>query len=166
MIKKCSKCKETKPYSDFYEKKRKEIYGSSHAGISWWCKECIKKKQVKYRVNNPEKAKSIDLRQSFGIDIEYYNNIFKLQKGQCAICCKHQSELSKSLAVDHDHDAGHVRGLLCNNCNAGLGFFRDSMDLLLEAAEYLRPIPGLRNNPELAGNNTNVVDLDSTKGRG
>lgn len=63
------------------------------------------------------------------------------QEGLCAIC--HQPETVKygdrvkDLAVDHDHETGEVRGLLCNNCNRALGMFGDSAERLLAAARYL-----------------------------
>lgn len=65
------------------------------------------------------------------------------QDGVCAIC--RNGEASKSnrghrrrrLTVDHDHETGQVRGLLCSGCNLALGGFRDSPDLLLAAASYL-----------------------------
>ena len=58
------------------------------------------------------------------------------QSGGCAICGG-KSLRKKYLAVDHNHDTGEVRGLLCNNCNSGLGFFKDNAALLRLAAAYL-----------------------------
>jgi hypothetical protein len=52
---------------------------------------------------------------------ENYDDIFKKQKGKCAICGRHQSKLKTALAVDHDHKTGFVRGLLCLSCNILLG---------------------------------------------
>ena len=65
------------------------------------------------------------------------------QGGVCAICKKPEkskwnTEQPMLLAVDHDHETGRVRGLLCNNCNTGLGKFMDDPDLLSSAIEYLR----------------------------
>ena len=66
-----------------------------------------------------------------------YNKVFIEQDGKCLICGKHQSELEKGLAVDHDHITGKVRGLLCFHCNIGLGMFRDDITLLTNAINYL-----------------------------
>jgi hypothetical protein len=62
-----------------------------------------------------------------------YNRMFADQGGRCAIC---QAELPQ-LVVDHDHATGLVRGLLCANCNCGIGFLRDDISILHSAARYL-----------------------------
>jgi hypothetical protein len=59
----------------------------------------------------------------------------KKQGGKCAICRKVGAR-EKTLAIDHCHEAGHVRGLLCSNCNAGLGFFGDDATVIASAVEY------------------------------
>jgi hypothetical protein len=67
----------------------------------------------------------------------------ELQKGTCAICRKPEVVMDKkvgrlrNLAVDHCHGKGHVRGLLCQGCNQGLGNFKDSPEILLAAIKYL-----------------------------
>lgn len=58
------------------------------------------------------------------------------QNGKCAIC---DAEQSFQLAVDHDHQTGLTRGLLCRNCNQGLGYFGDDPERLLRAINYLKP---------------------------
>jgi len=72
-----------------------------------------------------------------------YERLLNQQEGRCAICRApegHRScrRKSCSLAVDHDHTTGRVRGLLCNNCNRGLGRFKDSIQLLKAAVRYLK----------------------------
>jgi hypothetical protein len=60
------------------------------------------------------------------------------QDGKCAICGVHEAYAPrKRLAVDHDHRTGAIRGLLCGNCNVGLGQFKDSPELLAAAIRYL-----------------------------
>lgn len=54
--------------------------------------------------------------------LEDYNKLFSEQEGKCSICKKHQSELSRALAADHDHNTNVIRGLLCTGCNIKLGF--------------------------------------------
>lgn len=68
---------------------------------------------------------------------ENYNSLFQKQSGCCAICGGHQNSFNKALAIDHDHKTGSVRGLLCGNCNRGLGMFRDRPFRLRLAALYL-----------------------------
>ena len=71
-----------------------------------------------------------------GITLEDYERMRTAQRGLCAICsepCCHGGELS----IDHCHETGAVRGLLCRHCNVGLGYFRDRPDLLGAAINYL-----------------------------
>ena len=72
------------------------------------------------------------------ISEEDYNRLFDEQEGCCAVCGTHQSELDKRLSVDHNHETGEIRGLLCHPCNVGLGYFRDDEYRLALAIEYLR----------------------------
>lgn len=72
----------------------------------------------------------------FGIGIAEYEQMLHEQNGKCAICGQEDEHFN--LAVDHCHSKGQVRGLLCSQCNRGLGLFKDSPDLLAKAAEYLR----------------------------
>ena len=80
-------------------------------------------------------ARNEQLLAKYGITEEIYEKILVAQKGVCAICGNHQRY--KRLAVDHDHKTGQVRGLLCENCNRGLGRFFDSTFRLRNALSYL-----------------------------
>lgn len=77
------------------------------------------------------------LKREFGITIDEYNALFEKQSGRCAICGRHQSELKRRLAVDHNHIDGKVRALLCTYCNTGLGSFFEDIELIEKAKEYL-----------------------------
>lgn len=61
------------------------------------------------------------LQYKFGITIDDYNAMFEKQQGRCAVCHKHQSELKRTLDVDHNHITGQIRGLLCSSCNTAIG---------------------------------------------
>lgn len=96
----------------------------------WLCAECISAKQRVYTV------------LGHGCSEETYRQLEVEQAGTCAICGQPVGHISKhlrqcKLTVDHNHVTGAVRGLLCNRCNRGLGFFRDSPELLRSAARYL-----------------------------
>lgn len=84
---------------------------------------------------NPDRIKHYNLRK-FGITIDQYIELNKAQLGLCAICKKPENE-NKSLAVDHCHTTGKVRGLLCAKCNQGLGSFKDDTERLTNAIKYL-----------------------------
>lgn len=81
---------------------------------------------------------SHSLRTKYGVDIEEYEAMFRTQKGRCAICQSAEpGRHCHYFAVDHCHKTGVVRGLLCLNCNDGLGRFGDSAEMLVAAAAYL-----------------------------
>lgn len=81
----------------------------------------------------PERRKRI-LKSRYGITPEQFNTLYDNQFGKCAIC---QQTYHATLHIDHDHSNGKIRGLLCNNCNRGLGHFKDSPELLANASKYL-----------------------------
>jgi hypothetical protein len=95
-----------------------------------------------YRSKLPEQQKSRALRDSFGITLEEYNSMLDAQSGVCAICNQAETHKRngklKALAVDHDHKTGKIRGLLCSDCNTGIGKLKDSRKILLSAAKYLK----------------------------
>ena len=81
------------------------------------------------------------LRRKFGITLDEYGALLQAQRGVCAICGRLPREDS-SLHVDHDHETGDVRGLLCFQCNNALGDFDDELERLRSAVGYLdRPEP-------------------------
>ena len=73
-------------------------------------------------------------RREYGITEEQYNNMILYQNNTCAICKKPSH---KTLHIDHDHQTGNVRGLLCSQCNTGIGFFKEDINALASAIEYL-----------------------------
>jgi hypothetical protein len=111
-MKECSRCREEKPVTQFSKDRKKKD------GLFAWCKPC-----------EADNAR----RRTYGLTPAEYQAMRDRQNG-CAIC---QCTVSP-LVVDHCHGAGRVRELLCDRCNVGLGKFRDSPDLLLRAADYIR----------------------------
>ena len=92
------------------------------------------------RIINKQKQRENHLKRTYGITLDVYNQMFKKQQGSCAICEKHQSQLTHALSVDHNHRTQEIRGLLCKNCNAALGQFNGdtSSRLLRKAIGYLK----------------------------
>lgn len=164
-MKKCYKCEETKDSSDFY----KDI--TSKDGLSSKCKICartfkakdFRNKTEKYcpRCNNILPINSFDLSstgdgyqtacktcrnlvktisQYPNLTWDWYHKMMHHQRGRCKICKE-----SSPLQIDHCHETGKIRGLICGPCNRGLGHFRDRVDYMASAIDYLNNQPGLRN---------------------
>jgi hypothetical protein len=134
------------PYKDI-EKKRaaKRKCDAAHREKT---NENNRKYYAEHRESESAKSKAwreanIEYRQNhrreylYGINTEEYNRLFELQEGKCAICGKHQSQFEKRLYVDHDHESGRVRGLLCQKCNSAIGLLCDDVSLLKIAVRYL-----------------------------
>jgi hypothetical protein len=83
------------------------------------------------------KSKDSMLRRKYGLALEAYDNMLIEQDGKCSICNLDQGTIGRTLVVDHDHITEAVRGLLCSNCNTGLGMFKDRITLLKKAIAYL-----------------------------
>jgi len=129
-LKRCSTCEEEKPLSAFSnEKKNKD-------GKRYDCKEC---RGISIGVNGSSyrNNRKSTLKNRYGISLKQYDILLQKQKNCCAICGKHQSELTKILSVDHNHETGKFRGLLCPCCNSGLGMFAESRGNLIRAIQYL-----------------------------
>lgn len=94
----------------------------------------------KYNIPKSDKkryVKNHSLMRSFGINIEQYEEMIVVQQNRCGICGGYQRN-EKSLAVDHNHTTGKIRGLLCDDCNFGIGFLKDNEQILRNAIDYLR----------------------------
>lgn len=104
-------------------------------------KEKYLKRNEEWRQNNLERVAlnnwRKNIRRDYGMTIEDYDIIYNNQEGCCAICKKHSSTFRIRLAVDHDHETGKVRGLLCDRCNRGIGMLQDSPEICRQAAKYI-----------------------------
>ncbi|WP_184331858.1 endonuclease VII domain-containing protein [Rhizobium phaseoli] len=90
------------------------------------------------RKRDPLAKRDGRLRTQFGIGSEEYDTLLAKQGGGCAICGERNADSrGHRLHVDHCHDTGAVRGILCSSCNIGLGKFKDSVSRLDRAIEYL-----------------------------
>lgn len=119
-MKTCNRCGEQKPLTEFYNHK------NTKDGKRTECKSCK-------RIQSSGSSRKLRT----GCTPEQYDYLYAKQNGCCAICGVHASELTKALSADHCHTTLKVRGLLCMPCNTGLGFFKDSKQLLQKAIDYL-----------------------------
>ena len=140
------------PYKDPQKaREHSRLYAQNH-------KEEMKQMLYDWREKNPEKSKAIYKKYSqsekgktknrkfakkqrllsYGITEEVLESMKIKQDSKCAICGVKISEVARNFAIDHDHGTGAVRGLLCMNCNIGLGAFRDNKKIMRKAIDYLK----------------------------
>lgn len=113
-----------------------------------YCHQCFQ--QMKQRLSlmeGRERQVAARLRRVYRLTLKDYGRIFDSQRGVCAICRDRGVPLqhydpATGLVVDHDHDTGVVRGLLCARCNSGIGLLGDDPRNLDAAAAYLRQTKG------------------------
>lgn len=130
-IKTCPSCGKEKYLTDFH------IDRSSKTGRTSSCKACAKERSKRFYQTSETYRQSIregGLKNRFGITQNDYFQMFEDQNELCGIC---KQKVDGYLHVDHDHSNGVIRGLLCKNCNHGLGNFKDNINLLKNAIEYL-----------------------------
>lgn len=84
-----------------------------------------------------ERHRNMRFIRKYGITTEDYLEIIDAQDGECAICSASISELDHTAHLDHCHDTGKVRGVLCRRCNTGIGMLNDDPDTLQKAIDYL-----------------------------
>jgi hypothetical protein len=144
-------CGLEKPLIDFYDSRQGDaVYKFAR------CKVCCTEQTKQKRLNSSPENKArwsqyshnTNNRRWYGIEPEQYEAMLKEQGYVCA-CCKEPNPDGKRLSVDHCHETNRVRGLLCNNCNNGLGRFRESSELLRAAAAYLEREYVLPSVPQL-----------------
>jgi hypothetical protein len=134
----CSKCRQAKGVSEFPVNSYERDTLRSH------CQDCVNEAQV-IRRRRPAQllnVRKVHLRDRFGITLEHYDSLLASQNDVCAICngpeTAKRNGVIRRLSVDHNHSTGAVRGLLCQKCNSGIGYFRESAELLKAAITYLQ----------------------------
>lgn len=105
-------------------------------------KEYFRQKKAKWYLENRDKVKLMyrkqDLKKNHRLTIEQYAEMLNRQEGQCKGCQRHYSEFNKSLAVDHNHKTGKIRGLLCGACNKSLGLLKEDLNIFYNLIKYLQ----------------------------
>ena len=124
---KCTRCKKKKSLHLF---RRDERYKS---GFHSWCLNCRRKNQREIRKKPLDYMTTI--KRKYGLLEQQYIKIISEQHEKCAICGNLPN--GKRLGIDHNHKTGEVRGLLCDDCNYGLGRFKDDPLLLKKAILYI-----------------------------
>lgn len=113
------------------------------------CKPCASARAKQWYKDNPEKYFFNQLRAKYGISKEDYLNMVEAQNNKCAICYQEETVENqwkpgekRRLAVDHDHNTGLIRGLLCYRCNTTLGKMEDNVGWLRNMINYLEDSNG------------------------
>lgn len=127
-----------KKYNAKYRKENPEKIRKLNLDYKEKNKEELKKERRCYIERNKPKTISANrvrkLRQRYGINETEYYILYGSQEGKCKIC----GDFREILDVDHCHKTNEVRGLLCGDCNRGLGLFNDNVDKLKNAIKYLK----------------------------
>lgn len=157
-MKKCPRCGEVKPLTDFGTNR------TTKDGLSYWCGDCKRSygreyyaKHPKLNRASPQDRRRNSLLNNYGITPEQWDWLLAGQNDQCAICgdeilpiaTYQQSAGRKAAVTDHCHETGEVRGLLCSPCNTGLGAFRDDPSIVISAYAYLNSFRELSHAPNL-----------------
>jgi hypothetical protein len=129
--KQCCTCKESLPVEQFHKNK------STKTGLANECKSCKRVRQQEYNKANPDKWRELHFAKAYGIDVDEYNQLLAKQNGCCAICGTTEPKDGRRFAVDHCHDTGKIRGILCRPCNSAIGYLNDDYQTILRAAAYL-----------------------------
>lgn len=98
-------------------------------------RQCYNDHRSQNKLDKKSAERAYQIKHKYGLDADQYRSMLEDQSGKCAICLVPFGDHTPR--VDHDHKTDAVRGLLCNACNTGLGAFRDSIDSLRSAVEYL-----------------------------
>ena len=105
------------------------------------CRLCLRVYNAKRYANNPTDRKERDLKRKYGLTIIQYEELKIKQNNRCAICARPPSRANfreMVLHVDHDHETGKVRGLLCAKCNRLVGLAYNKSEILTKASDYLK----------------------------
>ena len=136
-MKSCTKCGQTKDETEFYLEKAKRKDGSIREFRRSHCRACeLKRKSKRSRRTKKERANQ-HLLNKYGITAELRDKLAEIQDG-CGICgIKKPGGRYNTWNVDHCHDTGKVRGVLCWDCNVGIGKLKDDANLLKRAIQWL-----------------------------
>lgn len=146
MTRECNKCKEHKPLIEFGKNSQN---ANGRSNVCKVCKNAYNKEY--YGANRLQERTRVRLAR-YGLTVESYNLLWAEQSGQCKICDCALADLpdyvgrnrpSNACCIDHCHETGKVRGLLCMSCNLLLGYAKDRVSLLDRAKTYLIQLGGV-----------------------
>ena len=124
----CTKCGTHKHLDDFHRS------SSASDGKASWCKKCVNsiRRDNRKKTYTPENKRKWQIKTRYGMTVAEVDAMHAAQSGSCAVCKKPISKFH----IDHDHNAGKVRGLLCHRCNVMIGGW-DDKEWLEAAMRYM-----------------------------
>ncbi len=131
LVKKCRTCKTTKTVSDFAKNP------TGIQGVRGTCKDC-RPKDTRLTIRGR------NVRYKYGIELDEFVGMYEDQGGQCVICSidvdlyAPEDRKANVAHVDHCHTTGKIRALLCHQCNVGIGAFREDIEVLENAIQYIK----------------------------
>ncbi len=132
----CQTCVEEIP-----EEERRKRYKAWHREQN--IDDYTEKAKQRRKNLTPDQSRFYNLKYNYGITYEEFKDLEQRQENSCAICKKPEHLTPQSrLHIDHDHETGKVRGLLCMSCNTGLGHLKDDIELLRNSIKYLEQSKG------------------------
>lgn len=127
----CYHCNKILPATkEFFCKDSSRADGLNHS-----CKVCSNERRKSYLAKDPRRRKKYALRYNFGMTLEEFDALLEKQDGKCAICRRDPG--SRSLHVDHNHETGAIRSLLCHGCNTALGLLMEDPEIGRALVAYM-----------------------------
>ena len=139
MARECAKCGEVKQLDAFSKYRNGTQQGYRRACNACRYAQAKARGYATYGHKTSRQQRKHEIKYRYGITETELSAMHAEQEGRCAICHAHEDEVG-TLNIDHCHISGKVRGLLCKPCNMGLGYFKDSIDRLRKASEYLESL--------------------------
>lgn len=132
----CKPCKYKR--KEAHRKANREQYNAAKRRTRNANLEQYQRTAREWQRSNPDKLRNYELRKRYGITPDEYDRILAQQGGKCACCGRDANTCGRRLFVDHCHETGRIRGIICNRCNYGIGALGDNIEGLNRAIEYLK----------------------------
>lgn len=143
-VKRCRSCDQERPIGEFWRN------SGAKDGLQSYCKTCSNNRRrsanERWTPEQRERHRQRVIKYRYGVGLDLVDALYERQEACCAICGKagdrpfvkeKRSTHKGVLCIDHDHKTGEVRGLLCTNCNVGLGRFSDDIPTMARAMAYI-----------------------------
>lgn len=141
----CTECEKLLPLDEFHRNKDSPDLKHSKCKVckNTQAREKYHAQEIKNARPSYASSRERHLLRTYGINMQTYSEMLAKQDFCCGVCGKHQDDEKKSLHVDHNHETGEIRGLLCNFCNRQVIGRHKDPEIFRAAAKYLSKGTGL-----------------------